>query len=110
MAAACRTVEEDETREAAEEARKTAAKRQGGKKQGEDIARHEGLVMRLRRLFLGAKKQGAKSPSLARTLTSFGGTLTGLVHGALDDLAGVGDDFDEEAGRGGTGTSEVIAG
>ena len=99
VAVACRTVEEDETRMAEEEARKKAAKKQtgkkkGGKKQGEEAGEEAG--------------GGSKDSSVLKRL---GGSVTGLVlssvQDTLDNLAGVGDDFDEEAGRGGTG-SEVI--
>ena len=91
VAVACRTVEEDEKRMAEEEAEKKAAKKQKGKK--------------------GGKKQGEEAGGDSSRDSSFlgrlSGAMTGLVQDSLDNMAGVGDDFDEEAGRGGTG-SEVI--
>jgi hypothetical protein len=76
---------------AEEEAERKAAKKQkgkkGGTKQGEEA--------------------GGDSARDSSYLGSLAGAVTGLVQDSLDNMAGVGDDFDEEAGRGGTG-SEVI--
>lgn len=89
VAVACRTVAEDEKRKAEEEAAKKAAKKKGGEKK-----KGVGVVDRLK-----------KGLSLKKRLMQ---SVDDLVHDALDDLGGVGDDFDEEAGRGGIGSSEVI--
>ena len=89
VAAACRTVEEDEKRQAEEEVAKKEAKKNPKKKGG--------IMTRLS----GRMRKGI---SLGDVIHS----VDDLVHDAMDDLAGVGDDFDEEAGRGGTGTHEVI--